>query len=435
MHRLKIILIVIILIFGLFLKLHNYSIYPQRGASSDEYTYAFLGISLLKEDMPISWSAFTPYKNKYDLTINKLYFPMVYPYFDHPPLNGFLVGGWSILFGEDTFTKVELKTIRLVPIILSMISSILVFLLGLKIYDYKTAIWALLIYTTTTIFVMNNRVVFAENLLTPLFLGALYLFCIYKKHITNAKAAIIGLICGLCVLTKELGIAVFLSMLYLFIDERIRVKQILLLGSIFVFISGIYILYGFYYDKELFLQIISMQSNRSIGPQTLTYILSTPIIVNKIFYDGWYFFGFFSILFSLHDYKKNKMIIVPAAIYLFFLLFSLTRQGEMGWYIIPLFPFMALASAHVLVEGIKEYNWSIFIMLLFVGLSQIKLLYEDIFGLTPMQFRVQLIIIFVPLVILFLLQKKRMFGLLAQVWFYLLIIGNILITYNYVHPA
>lgn len=435
MHRLKITLVVIILIFGLYLKLHNYSIYPQRGASSDEYTYTFLGISLLKEGIPVSWSIFTPYKNRYDLIIDKLYFPMVYPYFDHPPLNGLLVGGWSILFGEDTFTKVELKTIRLVPIILSMISSILVFLLGLKIYDYKTAIWALLIYTTTTIFVMNTRVVFAENLLTPLFLGALYLFCIYKKHITNAKAAIIGLICGLCVLTKELGIAVFLSMLYLFIDERIRVKQILLLGTLFVFIAGIYIVYGFYYDKELFLQIISMQSNRSIGPQTFTYILSTPIIVNKIFYDGWYFFGFFSILFSFHEYKKNKTIVVPAAIYLFFLLFSLTRQGEMGWYIIPLFPFMALASAHLLIEGIEKKNWSVFILLLFVGISQIKLLYEDIFGLTPMQFRVQLIIIFAPLVILFLLHKKRMFGLLSQVWFYLLIIGNILITYNYAHPA
>lgn len=435
MHRLKITLVVIILIFGLYLKLHNYSIYPQRGASSDEYTYTFLGISLLKEGMPISWSAFTPYKNRYDLIINKLYFPMVYPYFDHPPLNGLLVGGWSILFGEDTFTKVELKTIRLVPIILSIISSILVFLLGLKIYDYKTAIWALLIYTTTTIFVMNTRVVFAENLLTPLLLAALYLFCVFKKNLNISKAAVIGLICGLSVLTKELGVVVFLSMLYLFIDERIRAKQILLLGSLFIFIAGIYIVYGFYYDKELFLQMISLQSNRSIGPQTLTYILSTPIIVNKIFYDGWYFFGFFSILFSLHEYKKNKIIVVPAAIYLFFLLFSLTRQGEMGWYIIPLFPFMALASAHLLIEGIEKKNWSVFILLLFVGISQIKLLYEDIFGLTPMQFRIQLIIMFMPLIIFFLLRRKRLFQLLAQAWFYLFILGNILITYNYVHPA
>lgn len=435
MRRLKITLVVIILIFGLFLKLHNYSIYPQRGASSDEYTYTFLGISLLKEGIPVSWSIFTPYKNKYDLIIDKLYFPMAYPYFDHPPLNGLLVGGWSILFGQDSFQKVDLKTIRLVPIILSIISSVLVFFLGRHLYNYKTGVWALLIYTTTNIFIMNTRVVFAENLLTPLLLAALYLFCAFKKNLNISRAAVIGLICGLSVLTKELGVVVFLSMLYLFIDERIRVKQILTLSTVFVFVSGLYVLYGLYYDKDIFLQIISLQSNRSIGPQTLTYILSTPIIVNKIFYDGWYFFGFFSILFSLHEYKKNKIIVVPAVIYLFFLLFSLTRQGEMGWYIIPLFPFMALASAHLLIEGIEKKNWSVFILLLFVGISQIKLLYEDIFGLTPMQFRIQLIIMFMPLIIFFLLRRDRLFQLLAQAWFYLFILGNILITYNYVHPA
>ena len=129
------------------------------------------------------------------------------------------------------------------------------------------------------------------------------------------------------------------------------------------------------------------------------------------------------------------MVIVPVAVYFFLLLFLLTRNGEMGWYIIPLFPFMALASAHMLIEGIKKCSWFVFVMILFVGLSQIKFLYEDIFGLTPMQFRIQLIIMFMPLIIFFLLRRKRLFQLLAQAWFYLFILGNILITYNYVHPA
>lgn len=435
MRRLKITLVVIILIFGLFLKLHNYSIYPQRGASSDEYTYTFLGISLLKEGIPVSWSAFAPYKNRYDLIIDKLYFPMVYPYFDHPPLNGLLVGGWSILFGQDTFREVELKTIRLIPIFLSIVSSVLVFLLGFKIYGYKTGIFALLIYTTTTIFVMNTRVVFAENLLTPLYLSALYLFLLIKKNLTLVKVAGIGFLCGLSFLTKELGVTVFLAMLYLFIEQKTKIRNVLALCVVSGLIAGLYGVYGFYYDKDLFLEILFLQSSRSIGPQTFNYMLSTPIVVNKIIYDGWYFFGFFSILFSFFDYRRNKMVIVPAGIYLFLLLFSLTKFGEMGWYIIPLFPFMALASANLFIEGVKKYSWFIFAMLLFVGLPQIKLLYEDMFGLTPFQFRVQLIIMFMPFIVLFLLKKERWFRFLAEVWFYLFIIGNILLTYNYVHPV
>ena len=179
MTKIKITLVIFILLLGLILRLHNYSVYPQRGASSDEYTYSFLGISLLTKHIPISWSAFTAYKNLQHLTIDKLYFPIVYPYFDHPPFAGIIVGGWSILFGQDSFPEVNLKTVRLVPIFLSTVSQILVFLLAWKIFNFKTGVWALLIYSTTTIFAISSRVVFAENVLTPLMLLAIYLFSLH----------------------------------------------------------------------------------------------------------------------------------------------------------------------------------------------------------------------------------------------------------------
>src|SRR5258708_39769402 len=103
MSKFKIGIVIFILFIGLILRLHNYALYPQRGASSDEYTYSFLGISLLTKGVPESWSNLTAYKNKYDLTVRKLYFPMIYPYYDHPPLNGLLVLGWSILNGKTKF--------------------------------------------------------------------------------------------------------------------------------------------------------------------------------------------------------------------------------------------------------------------------------------------------------------------------------------------
>lgn len=435
MKTLKILIVVFIFVISLILRLHNYEQYPQRGATSDEYTYAFLGMSLLKDHVPISWSSFPAYENRRHLTVKKLYFPIVWPYFDHPPLSGFLTGGLSLLVGQDSFEKVNLKTIRLVPIFLSMLSSILLFLIGLRLYNYKTAVWALLIYATTTIFVINGRIALSENLLTPLFLLSLYLFSLFEEKISYTKAIIFGILSGLAFWTKELGIVVFLSLFYLFKKKNLKLKLLVLFVGASLLIIGSYFLYGAYYDWELFLKIWSFQTGREIGPQTLHMLLNNPIIVNKPYMDGWYFFGFLSIFYSLIDFKKNKLIVVPALLYFLLLIFSLTRHGEMGWYVIPLFPFMAITSARVLVENIENKSWYIFVFLLFVGMAQIKFLYEDIFGLTPVQFRIILVLLFGPLLIASLFNKEKLFRILSSAWFYTFIIGNIILTYNYIHPA
>ncbi len=431
----KIILFIFILVLSLILRLHNYEKYPQRGATSDEYTYAFLGMSLLKDHVPISWSAFPAYENLRHLTIRELYFPVVWPYFDHPPLTGFLTGGLSILTGQDTFEKIDLKTIRLVPIFLSMASSVLVFLIALRIYNYKTAIWALLIYSTTAIFVISGRIALSENLLTPIFLSSLYLFILFDKKISYAKAILFGILSGLAFWTKEVGVVVFASLFYLLKTGNTKFKPLVLFIGTSLLIITFYFLYGAYYDWDVFMKVWSMQSGREIGPQTLNLLLFNPVIVNKPYMDGWYFFGFLSVFTSLLDFKKNRLIVIPALLYFLLLIFSLTRHGEMGWYVIPLFPFMAIASAHLLAEGIKNKSWYIFAFMLFVGLSEVKFLYQDIFGLTTMQFRVILILLFGPLLLSSMLGKEKLFRVLSNAWFYIFIIGNIILTYNYIHPA
>lgn len=434
--KLRITTVAIIVCLGLILRLHNYALYPQRGASSDEYTYSFLGISLLTSGIPESWSNVNAYPKVYDLTIRNLYFPMVHPYFDHPPLNGLLVGGWSILNGQIAYDKVDLKTIRLVPIFLSLISSLLLFFLGLKLFNYRTAIWALLIYSTVTIFVMNQRLGFAENLLTPLLLGSLYI-CTYVKNLSIPKTALLGVLSGLAFWTKELGIVVFISIMFLFCENRKKTKSILLLCTIFfVFFLG-YIGYGYYYDSTVFWKVISLQSTRPIGPQTLLLLISSPVIVNKVYFDGWYFLGFLSIFFGLLDFKRYKFLVVPSLMYLLLMIFSLNKTGEMGWYMIPLFPFMALLTAALLTESLQKQKQSlyIFLLLLFVGLYEVKYIYEDNFGLTNVQFRILLFILFGPFIILKLFHKNQAFRLLANIWFYLLILGTIFLTYTYVHPA
>lgn len=435
MNKIKLFALVFVLLVGVILKLHNYSIYPQRGATSDEYSYSFQGVSLLTKGIPISWSSFTEYKNLRHLTIDKLYFPIVYPYFDHTPLNGIVTGAWAVVAGENTFEKIQLKTIRIVPIIFSTISSLLVFLIGLKLFNYKTAIWALLIYSTSTIFVIHGRVVLAENLITPLLLGVIYAFIKFYKKINIQKTLLLGTLAGLTFWTKELGIVAFLTLLYFFFSERLKIKYTLLLTATFLFFIILYIAYGIYFDAEVFWKILSQQSGRAIGPDTFLYIISTPIIVNKFYNDGWYFFGFFAFFASFLSYKENKFLIVPSTIYFLLLLSALTQRGEMGWYIIPLFPFMSLFIAKFLIESIRKVSFGIFPLLIFVGLYVIKYVYEANFGLTPFQFRLSLLIFFLPIMLTVIFRKEKAYKFLSHFWFYAFIAANILLTYNYVHPA
>lgn len=435
MNKIKLFTFILILILGIVLKLHNYSIYPQRGATSDEYSYSFQGVSLLKKGIPVSWSAFTAYKNLRHLTINRLYFPIVYPYFDHTPLNGIVVGAWAIAFGEDTFEKIQLKTIRIVPIILSTISSVLVFLIGIKLFNYKTAIWALLIYSTTTIFSVQGRVVLAENLITPLLLSSIYALIKFYKKINLKKTLLLGTIASATFWAKELGIVAFLSLLYLFFSERIKIKYIFIFFLTFSFFITLYILYGVYYDADVFWKILNEQSNRIIGPETLLYITSTPIIVNKLYFDGWYFLGFITFFLSFLSYKENKFLIVPSGVYFLLLLFSLTKEGEMGWYIIPLFPFMSLFIAKFMVEQAQKIGFGIFLLLIFVGMYILKYGYEANFGLTPIQFRMALLILFLPVMLTVIFKKERAYIFLSHFWFYAFIAANIFLTYNYIHPA
>ncbi len=429
------VIIGIILFLSLILKLHNYAIYPQRGATSDEYTYSFLGVSLLAKHIPISWSYFGAYKNRQDLTINKIYFPIVWPYFDHPPLNGLVVGGWALLFGENTFEKIQLSVIRIIPIFLSTLSSLFVYLIARKRYGFRTALWALLIYTTVPIFVVQTRVVLAENLLTPLLLFTIYIYDRAQKHISMTRTILLGALSGLSLWTKEVGICVFITVCFFMITDRIRIH--LLSSFIFVFALFLlgYVAYGIYFDKEVFLNIVTTQATRDVGPQTLLYLLSTPIIINKIYYDGWYFLGFTSFFISLLNIKEFKIIIVPAFIYFLLLLLFLTQNAQMGWYLIPLFPFMAIVISRLLVESLQTGNWYIMVMILFVGFSHIQHIYQENFGLTALHFRFFLAILFWPLFLTFLSKKEKIFQKLGSVYFYSFILGNIYLTYNYMHPA
>lgn len=424
-----------VLILGTILRFHNYDLYPQRGATSDEYTYSFLGLSLLTKGVPISWSYFGVYKNHQDLTINKLYFPIVWPYFDHPPLNGIVVATWALARGEATFEDITLSTIRLVPIVLTTISSILLFLLLQRLYGYGIALFALLIYSTATIMVVSSRVVLAENLLTMIFIAALLYYERVRKHMSMRQAVTLGVLSGLALWTKELGIVVAVAILGLMIFDKQKAKPVLVvLGVLAAAIVG-YITYGFAYEGQVFLEIVATQASRVVGPETLWMLMSRPVLINKIFYDGWYIFGLLALLTCFLDYQKHTRLFLPFFIYFILLIGSLTRHGEMGWYMIVTYPFMAAASGVVLVSAWKRPNGMLLVALLIVGMSLFHYLFELPFGLTVGRFRLFLTLLFVPLLAAYLTKRETLVIKTQRLLLVILLITTAYQTYSYIHPA
>lgn len=425
-----------ILLLGFYLRVNNYTQYPPRGASSDEYTYTFLGMSLIETGKPTSWSNFPSYEShakRQNITIRGIYFPLVTPYFDHPPFNGLLVGGWALLNGQNTFEKVQIATIRQIPILLGMVTSLFIYLLALHAYGKKSALWALLIYSTATIFVIVGRTVFAENLLTPLFLLSLLIIQRTKKF-TLKHMIVLSIISGISFWTKELGIVVFASTLCFLLLYKVHYRLIIIFSSLSIFIFLLYLLYGYIYNWELFLAIISAQSGRTVGANTLYTLFFHPISVNKLYFDGWYLTGFVSFFASFFDFEKNKFFLIPAFLYFFLMIFSLSNEGEMGWYMLPMFPFFAIFTAQLLSESIKKYGGYIFVVLTFTGMYISQYRFDEKYGHSNIFFRIFLIILFVPLLMSFLFKWKRTYTILSNSWFYALILGTILITYRYIHP-
>lgn len=430
-----IIIVLSLLVLASVLRLQNYALYPQRGATSDEYAFAFQGISLLTRGVPIAWSAIPLYKNLSHLTIDGLYFPIVQPYLDHPPLFGLIVGAWAIAHGEHTFESVSLGVIRFVPIMLAIISSLLLYLWGKRVYGEKVALWSLAIYATGTLFVINSRIVVAESLLTVLFLLALYIVSILPKKSPVWQLLLLGVVCALALLSKVLGVVVFISVVVLCFLRGLGVRRLLWVTLPFVFGLGVFYLYGRAYDEGLFWAIQTYQGSRLVGPNALWMLLTNPIVVNKVYYDGWYFWGLFALGLASLDGKKNMMVIIPAFLYILLLLASVNQMDVHGWYVIPLFPFLALAGGKLLDEIQQKASFMLGIFAVFVWLPIYHELYEIPFGMAPSVYRGFLFFLLVPVLGSVLMGSELWYRRLARLLCLLALFGTMIATFRYIHPA
>lgn len=433
MIKLKYIVIILILILGFWLRSDKYTTWPRHGATFDEFAWTWLGINLIQEKVPVSWSRHPQYKDTKIIKYQGAMFQLVKPYLEHPPLFGLVAGSFAIANGAENMYNVTLAGIRPLALILGILSIAVVFLLVKEVYGINLALLSSLLYATIPTIVVGSRIVQNENFLIPSWLFCLYLLAKYLKSGNKWFLNIAILIASFMPLAKVPWVVVPGSLLLILAFKK-RWKESLITIIVSLLSFSLFIIYGIYYDKDLFFSLWLFQMARyDLSFAGLLSIFTNPLIVDRYYLDGWIYFGFISIFLLAKDLKKNIFILFPFLTYLLIFVFAIPNEPGHGWYRYPFYPFLIISIALFLKDYFIKNQLLTLFFLLFTGLSLFQLTWAVTFGFSYFVLRATIIIYVLTLIPVFFNSEKikKPITLLNYVLFTSLIILNIWSVFIY----
>lgn len=447
---LKILVFIFVFLFTFILRAHNYEKTPGP-LHLDEMLYAWSGLYLIETGTPVSWSTLDYPKRAevYKGEINykggspKTSVTLYKPWLDEPPLFSLIVGYFAHQFGAERTDFVPSSYIRIPTVIFASLTSVFIFLIARMVGGFWTGILAMLIYGTVPIFVFASRTALPENLIALLYVLMAYLLLKFYKKPNFKYILPIPLIVGVAGLSKPTGfllvfIAIFIVFKKLIKEERIKTIILkicyLLLATVPFVIT--FIVYGFYFDREIFLRISSIQSLRPVGFESLAWFFISPAYKTSITVDGWYIFCLLSSFYFLFSPKEGekKLIIY---FFIFWVVVVMVTGGEgdlLPWYRFPAFPFLAIIGTWGLQFLTQKTN--LFTTFLGVGLllsSRSLLVNAFRPNITPQAYRISLLFSLFPSIILSVFEKPWLLKLSKIVIIAVVIIGiyfNVVYIYN-----
>lgn len=224
MNRINKILLVIFLLLGFFLRFWHLE---NTDFSADEGHY--------------SYDAFQFYKGNPGMV------PRYHPanhgheHIGHPFLAPYFISVSYEIFKPSIYAS------RLVSAISGFLTIILIFLISRKIFNEKTALIAMIIYSVFPLSVIYTRTVYLDSLLTFLIAVFLFLYLQFNEKKKCFLAISLGIVLALIMLTKLDGplMLIFLFLALIIIKEPKKIKNemffyLLFLASfIIVFIIGV----------------------------------------------------------------------------------------------------------------------------------------------------------------------------------------------------
>lgn len=367
-----IVALIFIVILGAALRLDRYSVVPPHGDTMDVYQEAWNGYHILHGEGPKSWEYvyFLPaYKNE-DKKFVKWFgdsFMIVKRYIAHPPLFSILAGIPPSISGAKNYLDCRLTTIRLAPVFISTLTIILVFIVSLKIYKSNTlSIIASLLYATVPLVVASGRIAKGDCLLALVLISGVLCVLKYVESKKGIYLILSGLCAGVSFWCKETGICA-IAIIPLLIGRKGLFKEACIAAGIGVIIAACSMLYNYLINPDAFLKILSLRGEHqgTVFNIVLSFIKEPRLALSYAgFGMGYLLWFWFVVIYALG--KRDQ--IVPITIFIFLMtLCAISKYGQtFGWFLMPLYPFMAIAGGLYMRDFISKPNTANALLLLLV---------------------------------------------------------------------
>lgn len=412
----------LVLAFTFVLRAHNYDRIPTAN-HLDEMLYAWSGLYLIETGIPVSWSTLEyPTRAEvfrgritYKGDIPDAYVTLYKPWLDQPPVFSLLVGTFAHLYGANREEFVPSSYIRMPVVIISTLTSMMIFLVGRVVSGYWIGILAMLIFGTTPLMVFASRTAMPENLIALFLTVMVYLLIKFSDKHKLLYLIPIPFLAGIAGLSKSTGYFLLPLALYFVFASAYGIKSVkwilkVCLSLIVVTIPFIaaFFLYGMYYDPEIFWRITQIQSSRPAGFNSLAFFFTSPAFRTVTLIDGWYVFCLLSAAFFLFAPKAGLKRIISLT-FVYWLAIVIISSGEndlLPWYRFPAFPMLAILGAWGMQLITKRADF--FATFLTVGLllgNRTQLVNAFRPNITPGNFRIIFSLLMLPSLLQSVFQK------------------------------
>lgn len=303
------------------------------------------------------------------------------PWFDHPFFASILIALPARLMGYTDFSQIPQMVVRIPAFVAAFVTLILTYALTARLFSKKVGLFAVALLAFWPLAIFSSRQSYIENIMTPFWLGSLWL----TWEIGEKKNTHKGMFFILLVINTFLGWSKFIGYVSFAISgywllRAKRNKEAIIMGVITIISLALYLGYGSLVGGEYFWSTLLNQGSRGTYLTSIFDILRSPDIFG-IIEDGWWYIGWLSILWTMRNNKPGSKFVVTNIIFWMLALFFLVGQeNNSPWYRYPIYPLLAISMANLIVYWWRTKNFIITGLILMLGLTGYKIAGIDFSG-------------------------------------------------------
>ncbi len=297
------------------------------------------------------------------------------PWADKPPLYFWATAVFYRIFGVNEFSA------RLFSSLCGIGTVIVTYLLALKLYSRKTAIGAALVLLSTWHFIWAAKVGMLDSAFTFFIILSLFLFRMGEE---KAKYLFFcGLAFGFAFMTKGTGALIIPGIIFIYVLAVGKFKilktpalwqGILVSLPILIWWHGLAIAhYGKFFVDNYFLKHLLRRTGGAIEGHEGGFFTYFGVIPNKG--RPWGAIGLIALLIALIRvfWKKDKSnLLLLVWVFCVLLIFSAAKT-KLHWYIMPVYPALAILIGWGMEKVFKKYTISAAIVLFAVFITYLSI--------------------------------------------------------------